>query len=89
MMRQWFAVVVLFAASTLIKDKKFLKYLLICVFVAQFHASAYFMILVYFLVNGKPWSTKQLLLIVSFAASMLFLKPLLDGMGEVRPMTTQ
>lgn len=88
MMRQWFAVVVLFAASTLIKDKKFLKYLLICVFVAQFHASAYFMILVYFLVNGKPWSTKQLLLIVSFAASMLFLKPILDGMEEVLVDTT-
>lgn len=88
MMRQWFAVVVLFAASQLIKDKKFFKYLLICVFVAQFHASAYFMIIVYFLVNGKPWSTKQLLLIVGFVVSMLFLRPILDGMEDVLADTT-
>ena len=88
MMRQWFAVVILFAASQLIKEKKFLKYLLLCLLVAQFHASAYFMIIVYFLANGKPWSVKHVILIAIFAICMLFLNPILNGMEEVLTDTT-
>lgn len=77
MMRQWFAVVMLFAASNFIKEKKFLKFLVVCLIVAQFHNSAYMMIPVYFLVQGKAWSRKQISFIVVFAFALLFLNPIL------------
>ena len=88
MMRQWFAIAILFAASRFIENKKFLKYLLVCVFAAQFHASAYFMIPVYFIVQGKPWSQKQLTIIGIFAVAMIFLNPLLDAMEKTLADTT-
>lgn len=88
MMRQWFAIVILFGASRFIENKKFLKYLLVCVFVAQFHASAYVMIPVYFIVQGKPWSRKQTTIIGIFAVAMIFLNPLLDTMEKTFEGTT-
>lgn len=88
MMRQWFAIVILFAASRFIENKKFLKYLLVCVFVAQFHASAYVMIPVYFIVQGKAWSQKQITVIGIFAFAMLFLNPLLSAMEKNLSGTT-
>lgn len=88
MMRQWFAIAILFAASRLIENKKFLKYLLVCVFVAQFHASAYIMIPVYFIVQGKAWSRKQTTLIIAFAIAIMFLNPLLSAMEDTLSGTT-
>ena len=77
MMRQWFAVVMLFAASNFIKEKKFFRFLIVCLVVAQFHSSVYMMIPVYFLVQGKAWSRKQVSLIAVFAFALLFLNPIL------------
>lgn len=88
MMRQWFAIAILFAASRFIENKKFIKYLLVCLFVAQFHASAYVMIPVYFIVQGKAWSRKQTTLIGVFALAMLFLNPLLNAMEKTLADTT-
>lgn len=88
MMRQWFAIAILFAASRLIENKRFIKYLLVCVFVAQFHASAYFMIPVYFIVQGKAWSQKQTTIIGIFTVGMLFLNPLLSTMEKTLSDTT-
>ena len=80
MMRQWFAVVIIFWASRYIEEKKFIKFLMICLVVAQFHSSAYIMIIVYFLVQGKPWSGKQMALIAAAVLAMFLMNPILDSL---------
>lgn len=88
MMRQWFAVVVLFGASKFIKQKRFISFLIICLLAAQIHNSAYLMIVVYFLVQGKPWSRKQNIMIFAFAIAMLLLNPLLETTSDLLQDTT-
>ena len=88
MMRQWFAVCAIFWASKFIKEKKFVYYCIICVLVAQFHNSAYFMIPVYFIVQGKAWSEKQVRLISIFSIAVIFLNPILKMMEETLSGTT-
>lgn len=88
MMRQWFAVSLVFAALPLIKEHKFVRYMLICVAAAQFHNSAYFMIPVYFIVQGAAWSRKQMMLIAVFSIFMIFLTPILNAMESSLAGTT-
>lgn len=80
MMRQWFAVAIVFWASRFIKTKQFVPFLFFCVLAAQFHNSAYFMIFIYFIVVGDSWNKKQLLLLVAFIFGMLLLNPLLNSL---------
>ena len=82
MMRQWFAIVILFGSAVFIENRKFFRYLLVCLCVAQFHNSAYLMIPVYFLVQGKAWSAKQMILICVFAIAMVFLNPILGALDS-------
>ncbi len=77
MMRQWIAVSIVFWASRFIKNKKIVPFILFCLLAAQFHNSAYFMIIAYFIVTGKAWSKKQVILILLFTFAMLFLQPIL------------
>ena len=88
MMRQWFAVVMIFAAIDLLKEKRFISYLIVCVILAQFHASAYLMIPLYFFVQGKAWSGKQVAIITVFCAAMFFLNPLLSTLETTLEGTT-
>lgn len=88
MMRQWFAVVCVFFASKFIKTRKFIPYLLICLFAAQFHNSAYFLIPLYFIVNFEAWSRRLYLLLGAFIVALIFLEPLLGAVGEVTGDTT-
>lgn len=80
MMRQWFAVCLVFFGITFIKRGKFIPYLLLCLFAAQFHNSAYIMIAVYFLVRGVAWGKRQVSVITAFAIAMLFLQPILNSL---------
>ena len=80
MMRQWFAVCLVFAGITYLKRDKFVPFLLLCLFAAQFHSSAYIMIAVYFLVRGVAWGRKQTGIIFAFALAMLFLQPVLESL---------
>lgn len=88
MMRQWIAISIVFWASRFIKSKKVIPYILFCIFAAQFHNSAYFMIFVYFFVVGKAWGKKQLLLITAFSFLMFFLQPILNAIGFLAEDTT-
>lgn len=88
MMRQWFAVVLLFGGAGLIKERKPIPYILLCVFAAQFHNSAYLFIPVYFLVTGSAWSGKQNLILLGTALGLLLLEPILNFMGGVLEGTT-
>lgn len=80
MMRQWFAVSLIFFAFKYLKNKKFWMYLLICIIAAQFHNSAYFCLPIYFFANLKPWSKKQLSLVFAFCIALLFMNPLLSSL---------
>lgn len=82
MMRQWIAVSIVFWASRFIKNKKVVPFILFCILAAQFHNSAYFMIIAYFIVTGKAWSKKQVILVFLFTFAMLFLQPILGTIGS-------
>lgn len=88
MMRQWFAVVMLFAGGQLIKKNKTIWYLILCVVMAQFHTSAILFIPVYFIVRGEAWSRKQNIIIGIFAVCIVLLNPILSGMESMLQGTT-
>lgn len=88
MMRQWLAVVILFAGSVLIKKNRTVLYILLCILMAQFHTSALLFIPVYFMVRGKAWSRKQNIIIGLFAVVIVLLNPLLSGMENILQGTT-
>lgn len=72
MMRQWFAVTLVFSGFKWLKEKRVVPYILLCVLAAQFHASAYLCIIFYFLVQGKPWNKKQNCIWVLAAVGVIF-----------------
>lgn len=88
MMRQWIAVVLLFGGARLIKEKKTISLLILCIFAAQFHPSAYMMIPVYFLARGKAWSRTQNMLIGVALVALIFLNPILNAMQTSLEGTT-
>lgn len=88
MMRQWLAVVILFAGGLLIKKNKTISYILLCLIMSQFHTSALLFIPVYFMVRGKAWGTKQNIIIGLFAIGLTLLNPVLAGMESVLQDTT-
>lgn len=80
MMRQWLAVCIVIFAFQFVEKRKFIPYLLLCLLAAQFHNSAYFVIPVYFLVQGVPWGKKQISIIGLFSCCMLLLQPILSSL---------
>ena len=80
MMRQWFAISLFLFAFKYLKNKKFWIYLVIILVAAQFHNSAYFCIPIYFFAHLKPWSNKQLALVVAFCIAILFMNPVLSSL---------
>lgn len=88
MMRQWFAVVMIFAASHYIAEGKFFRFAAVCLLVGQFHSSALMVIPLYFVANGRAWSTKQNLLIIGFVVALLFLNPIMGGLEDALDGTT-
>lgn len=82
MMRQWLAVCIVFIGFTFIKKKKFVPFLLICLLAAQIHNSAYFVIPVYFLLQGKPWGRKQMSILFLFVLALFFLQPILNTVSD-------
>ena len=85
MMRQWFAVVLLFGGAIFIKEGKTIPYILLCLFAAQFHNSAYLFIPVYFMVTGRAWSPKQNLWSACFSWSRFWMP--WKALWQIRPMT--
>ena len=82
MMRQWLAVTIVFTSIGALRDKKFIKYTLICFIGGLFHPSAWMCIPIYFLVQGEPWSNKQILLTFLFVLILLFLNPILSMLSS-------
>lgn len=80
MMRQWFAVSLIFFGSKFIKEKKIVPYIIICIIAAQYHESAYLLILLYFIASGKAWSKKQNIILGVSVLCLVFLNPILNSM---------
>lgn len=88
MMRQWFAVALLFAGFGWMQQKKWVPYFALCIIAAQFHTSAYLGIPFYFIVQGKPWGTKQNLILIGSAFALMMLSPLLEALSVAMEGTT-
>lgn len=57
-MRQFVVISVIFAASNLIVEKKYLKFIVLIILLSTIHKSALIFIPVVFLINSTPWSWK-------------------------------
>lgn len=66
-LRQWMAAAIIFTGTKyLIKERNFKKYFIIILFASLFHASALVMIPIYFVVNSKTFSIRNLYMILGF-----------------------
>ena len=63
-LRQYVAVMIIFAATTLMLMKKYVPAVLLILLAATFHTSALVMLPVVFIVQGEAWNWKTLILIV-------------------------
>lgn len=70
--RQFMAVVLIFAATNFMLKKKYIPLIICILLAATMHASALLMIPIVFVVQGKPWNSKTLLAIIAFALAIVF-----------------
>ena len=70
--RQFTAVVLIYAATPLIVKKKYIPSILIILFAATMHQSALLMIPVIFIIQGKAWNKKTIFCIIACLAVLLF-----------------
>lgn len=63
--RQFIAVAMIFAATDLLIQKRYIPYFSVILFASLFHASALIMIPMSFVVQGKPWNRKTVLFIMA------------------------
>ena len=71
--RQFFAVAITLLALPYIVEKKYLRAILITLLASLFHASALLMIPVIFVVQGKAWNFKTLVLLLAVIIAYFFL----------------
>ena len=70
--RQFLAVTLIFAATTLIVHKKFLPAILVILFASAFHQSALLMLPVIFIIQGKAFNKMALICIVLAILALVF-----------------
>lgn len=70
--RQFTAVVLIFAATELMLKKKYMLLIAVILLASTIHGSALLMIPIVFVVQGKAWNKKTLLAIVVFAFAIVF-----------------
>lgn len=79
-MRQFVAVTILFAAYRFLAQKKYIPYILLIILAAQFHGTAYVMLVGFLVSFIKPWSKMMYAFAAAFTAAMVFLNPILSGL---------
>lgn len=70
--RQFLAVVIIFASTPLLEKKKWLPYCIIVLLCSTIHASCIIMIPVYFIVQSKPWRIQTILVIMGALLILVF-----------------
>lgn len=84
-MRQFIAVSMIFAATNLLLKKRYVPYVAIILLATTFHASAFIMLPVIFVVQGRAWNLKSiamLLAVLAVTSSSNLLNELLLGIME-------
>lgn len=70
--RQFLAVTIIFACTPLLEKKKWLPYCLVVLLCTTIHASCIIMIPIYFVIQGKPWTKKTLIVIAGVCVVIVF-----------------
>lgn len=83
--RQFVAVVIIFASSRLIFEKKYLLTIIIIWIASLFHQSALLMIPIVFIVQGKPWNKSTVMMLFLTFLAIIYVNQfttILDNMLE-------
>ena len=70
--RQFVAVVIVFAGTKWLLEKRYIPYIILVLFASLFHQTALIMIPIAFIVRGKAWNGKTILFIVLSVIAVLF-----------------
>lgn len=70
--RQFTAVALIFAATELMLNKKYVSLIAVILLASTIHGSALLMIPIVFIVQGRAWNRKIFLAIIAFAAAIMF-----------------
>ena len=84
-MRQFTAVCMIFGCFDLMVKKKYVKLILMILLASLIHGSALIMIPIIFVVQGKPWNIRTILMLIGTAVVVLFIDrftPILSNMLE-------
>lgn len=88
-LRQWMAAAIIFTGTKyLINERDFKKYFIIILFASLFHASALVMIPIYFVINSKIFSIRNLYMILGFVFAV-FVYSKFTSILEVLLQSTQ
>lgn len=71
-LRQFLAVTIIFASTGLILKKKYIPTILLILIAATIHGSALLMIPIVFIIQGKPWNKKTVLLVLGSIVALYF-----------------
>ena len=84
-MRQFIAVCLIFGCFDLMVKKKYIRMILVILLASLIHGSALLMIPIIFVVQGKPWNMRTILMLIGTAVVVLFIDrftPILSTMLE-------
>ena len=81
--RQFIAVVLIFAATGLILKKKYVPLIAIIFLASTIHGSAILMLPIVFIVQGKAWNKKTMIAICAFVLAIVFVDKFTNLLGEV------
>ena len=84
-MRQFVAACMIFACFDLMVKKKYVKLIIVILLASLIHGSALLMIPIIFVVQGKPWNMRTILMLIGTAVVVLFIDrftPILNTMLE-------
>ena len=70
--RQFMSVVIIFAATGLMLNKKYWQMIIVVLLASRFHGSTLLMLPIIFVVQGKAWNKKTLLSIVAVVLAIVF-----------------
>lgn len=82
-MRQFLVVAILFAATPLLFKKKFIWFILLGVLLYTFHVSVIIALPIYFIVLGKPFNKRTLLVLAAAFVVLLFINRFTDIFVDV------
>lgn len=71
--RQFMAVTIILAGTSLFLEKKYLWSILVILFASLFHASALLMIPIIFVTMGKPWNVRTIILLAVTIVAVIFI----------------